>query len=113
MFSTMNSIFSDAKRMARFWKRRKLNGIACKASRATTTPIISRNSGCSLYPNAPLIGVINPNSNSRNTAVSEPTTAIAVIAVVNTVSGLLRSSLAKRNRVVSIPKVSNTSISAT
>ena len=110
MFSTMNSIFSDAKRMARFWKRRKLNGIACKASRATTTPIISRNSGCSLYPNAPLIGVINPNSNSRNTAVSEPTTAIAV---VNTVSGLLRSSLAKRNRVVSIPKVSNTSISAT
>ena len=110
MFSTMNSIFSDAKRMARFWKRRKLNGIACKASRATTTPIISRNSGCSLYPNAPLIGVINPNSNSRNTVVSEPTTAIAV---VNTVSGLLRSSLAKRNRVVSIPKVSNTSISAT
>ena len=110
MFSTMNSIFSDAKRMARFWKRRKLNGIACKASRATTTPIISRNSGCSLYPNAPLIGVINPKSNSRNTAVSEPTTAIAV---VNTVSGLLRSSLAKRKRVVSIPKVSNTSISAT
>ena len=45
MLRNMKSIFSDMKRMGRCWKRRKLKGSACNASRATTVAIISKYSG--------------------------------------------------------------------
>ena len=65
------------------------------------------------------MGVINPNIKARKMAVSVPTVAKAV---VNTVSGhrwpgavdfVPGPSLAKRNSVVSMPKVSRTRMSAT
>ena len=52
------------------------------------------------------MGLMKPNTKSKNTSVSEPTTAITV---ENTVSGLLRSSFAKRKSVVSMPNVIVTS----
>ena len=55
------------------------------------------------------MGVMKPKIDSRKTAVSVPTVAKAV---EKTVSGLYRSSLAKRKSVVSMPKVSSTIISA-
>ena len=52
---------------------------------------------------------MKPNRNVRNTTVNVATVAIAV---EKTVSGFSRSSLAKRNSVVSMPKVSRTRNSA-
>ena len=58
---------------------------------------------------ASLIGVMKAKISITNSPVRA---VIPTMAVEKTVSGLNRSSLAKRNSVVSIPKVSITRISA-
>ena len=56
------------------------------------------------------MGPKNPKTKARNTAVSVPT---IVKPMVNTESAFSSGRLAKRNSVVSMPKVSMTRISAT